>query len=97
MLVPRTQSTVDSDGNISWHMTVVTVLTLLNDVLYIYISLKKYIFGLNMKDSCLKCKEISIEILYGIYVIKCDNIGDDIVTCDDKDWYHLVAFLPILL
>ena len=50
-----------------------------------------------MKDSCLKCKEISIEILYGIYVIKCDNIGDDIVTCDDKDWYHLVAFLPILL
>ena len=50
-----------------------------------------------MKDSCLKYKQISIKTLYGIYVIKCDNIDDDIVACDDRCWYHLIAFLLILL
>jgi len=37
-----------------------------------------------MQNSCLKCKEISIKILYGIYMIKCDSIDDDIVAFDDR-------------
>jgi len=45
-----------------------------------------------MKDSCLKCKEISINILYDICMLKCDNINDNIGACDDRCWYHLVAF-----
>jgi len=32
-----------------------------------------------MQNSCLKCKEISIEILYGICMINCDSVDDDTV------------------
>jgi len=40
---------------------------------------KTVVFGLNTQNSCLKCKEISIEILYGIYMINCDSVDDDTV------------------
>jgi len=48
------------------------------------IEMWNWIFGLNMKDSCLKCRKIDIIILYGIYMIKCDVIDDDIIAFDDR-------------
>jgi len=42
-----------------------------------------------MQNSCLKYKEISINILYGNYMIKCDNIDADSIAFDDRCWYHL--------
>jgi len=73
MLVSRTQSTVGSDKNIRWHVTEMTIVTILNDMCtctLVCVQILILIFWFECERQLLKMwKKIDVIILYGIYMI----------------------------